>query len=101
MYYVLDFTVGFNFLVWRFFIASTILVMDYTYIKVYFLHAASGPGRCKINNGGCWHDSRDGLSFSACLVGVLISFWFSLISVHVFLFLFFILWVSGVGFSNR
>ncbi|XP_030942422.1 vacuolar-sorting receptor 3-like [Quercus lobata] len=27
---------------------------------------ASGPGRCKINNGGCWHDSRDGHSFSAC-----------------------------------
>lgn len=28
---------------------------------------ASGPGRCKINNGGCWHDSQDGQSFSACL----------------------------------
>nr|CAN79862.1 hypothetical protein VITISV_021998 [Vitis vinifera] len=29
---------------------------------------ASGPGRCKINNGGCWHDSQDGQSFSACLI---------------------------------
>ncbi|CAN0927154.1 Vacuolar-sorting receptor 3 [Linum grandiflorum] len=29
----------------------------------------SGPGRCKINNGGCWHESRDGHAFSACLVG--------------------------------
>ncbi|KAL6013111.1 Vacuolar-sorting receptor 3 [Asimina triloba] len=28
---------------------------------------ASGPGRCKINNGDCWHDTRDGHSFSACL----------------------------------
>ncbi|KAI3769998.1 hypothetical protein L6452_01116 [Arctium lappa] len=28
---------------------------------------ASGPGRCKINNGGCWHESRDGDTFSACL----------------------------------
>ncbi|CAH1450459.1 unnamed protein product [Lactuca virosa] len=28
---------------------------------------ASGPGHCKINNGGCWHESRDGDSFSACL----------------------------------
>ncbi|KAL1296132.1 hypothetical protein AAHE18_19G261300 [Arachis hypogaea] len=28
---------------------------------------ASGPGRCKINNGGCWHDARNGHAFSACL----------------------------------
>ncbi|XP_057494588.1 vacuolar-sorting receptor 3-like [Actinidia eriantha] len=28
---------------------------------------ASGPGRCKINNGGCWHETRDGHAFSACL----------------------------------
>ncbi|KAI4318764.1 hypothetical protein MLD38_032433 [Melastoma candidum] len=28
---------------------------------------ASGPGRCQINNGGCWQDSRDGRSYSACL----------------------------------
>ncbi|XP_057964346.1 vacuolar-sorting receptor 3-like [Malania oleifera] len=28
---------------------------------------ASGLGRCKINNGGCWHDTRDGHTFSACL----------------------------------
>ncbi|KAK6945989.1 PA domain [Dillenia turbinata] len=28
---------------------------------------ASGPGRCKINNGGCWHDSRDNQTFSACV----------------------------------
>ncbi|XAR72961.1 hypothetical protein NMG60_11019778 [Bertholletia excelsa] len=28
---------------------------------------ASGPGRCKINNGGCWHETRDGRTYSACL----------------------------------
>ncbi|KAE8687695.1 Vacuolar-sorting receptor 1 [Hibiscus syriacus] len=28
---------------------------------------ASGPGRCNINNGGCWHKSQDGHSYSACL----------------------------------
>uniref|UniRef100_A0A5B7B2G3 Putative Vaculolar sorting receptor 3 isoform 1 n=2 Tax=Davidia involucrata TaxID=16924 RepID=A0A5B7B2G3_DAVIN len=28
---------------------------------------ASGPGRCKINSGGCWHETRDGHYFSACL----------------------------------
>ncbi|XP_047337470.1 vacuolar-sorting receptor 3-like [Impatiens glandulifera] len=28
---------------------------------------ASGPGRCKINNGGCWHEVRNGISYSACL----------------------------------
>ncbi|KAI4367134.1 hypothetical protein MLD38_022904 [Melastoma candidum] len=28
---------------------------------------AAGPGRCKINNGGCWQGSRDGHSYSACL----------------------------------
>ncbi|KAF2320916.1 hypothetical protein GH714_031844 [Hevea brasiliensis] len=26
----------------------------------------SGPGRCKLNNGGCWHESRNGHTFSAC-----------------------------------
>ncbi|KAK4491149.1 hypothetical protein RD792_001873 [Penstemon davidsonii] len=28
---------------------------------------ASGPGRCKISNGGCWHENRNGITFSACL----------------------------------
>lgn len=32
------------------------------------LFVASGPGRCKINNGGCWHESRGGEEYSACLV---------------------------------
>ncbi|XP_038684742.1 vacuolar-sorting receptor 3-like [Tripterygium wilfordii] len=27
----------------------------------------SGSGRCKINNGGCWHESRNGHTFSACV----------------------------------
>ncbi|XP_073008579.1 vacuolar-sorting receptor 1-like [Typha latifolia] len=27
---------------------------------------AAGPGRCRINNGGCWLGSRDGSTFSAC-----------------------------------
>ncbi|KAL4308453.1 hypothetical protein GQ457_01G000970 [Hibiscus cannabinus] len=26
-----------------------------------------GPGRCTINNGGCWHESRHGIAYSACL----------------------------------
>nr|XP_017259200.1 PREDICTED: vacuolar-sorting receptor 3-like [Daucus carota subsp. sativus] len=33
----------------------------------YTFCAASGPGRCKVNNGGCWHETRDGHTFSACL----------------------------------
>ncbi|GAB2292127.1 Vacuolar-sorting receptor 3 [Dionaea muscipula] len=32
----------------------------------YSLCKASGVGRCKINNGGCWHESRNGQTFSAC-----------------------------------
>ncbi|KAL3814311.1 hypothetical protein ACJIZ3_015579 [Penstemon smallii] len=28
---------------------------------------ASGPGRCKISNGGCWHENRNGITFSACV----------------------------------
>ncbi|RZC54682.1 hypothetical protein C5167_013543 [Papaver somniferum] len=28
---------------------------------------ASGRGRCNINNGGCWHETRDEHTFSACL----------------------------------
>ncbi|KAJ4838721.1 Vacuolar-sorting receptor 6 [Turnera subulata] len=27
---------------------------------------AYGPGRCAINNGGCWSETKNGLSFSAC-----------------------------------
>ncbi|KAJ6705269.1 RING FINGER AND PROTEASE ASSOCIATED DOMAIN-CONTAINING [Salix purpurea] len=27
---------------------------------------AIGPGRCEVNNGGCWSETRHGLSFSAC-----------------------------------
>ncbi|GMJ09798.1 vaculolar sorting receptor 3, VACUOLAR SORTING RECEPTOR 3, binding protein of 80 kDa 2;2 [Hibiscus trionum] len=26
-----------------------------------------GPGRCKISNGGCWHEARHGIAYSACL----------------------------------
>lgn len=29
---------------------------------------AFGPARCAINNGGCWSESRNGFSFSACSV---------------------------------
>lgn len=32
----------------------------------------SGPGKCKINNGGCWHESKDGHTYSACLVSDLL-----------------------------
>ncbi|XP_031480119.1 vacuolar-sorting receptor 3-like isoform X2 [Nymphaea colorata] len=28
--------------------------------------SCEGPGRCQFNNGGCWHDTRDGLTVSAC-----------------------------------
>lgn len=28
---------------------------------------ANGPGRCRINNGGCWQESKDYKTFSACL----------------------------------
>lgn len=27
----------------------------------------SGPGKCRINNGGCWQESKDGRTYSACL----------------------------------
>ncbi|CAA6669866.1 unnamed protein product [Spirodela intermedia] len=27
---------------------------------------AVGPGRCALNNGGCWSETRDGKTFSAC-----------------------------------
>ncbi|CAL5410657.1 unnamed protein product [Camellia sinensis] len=27
---------------------------------------AVGPGRCTINNGGCWSETRNGKTFSAC-----------------------------------
>ncbi|XP_039117679.1 vacuolar-sorting receptor 4-like [Dioscorea cayenensis subsp. rotundata] len=27
---------------------------------------AIGPGKCRIKNGGCWQDTRNGMTFSAC-----------------------------------
>jgi hypothetical protein len=27
---------------------------------------ASGIGRCEISNGGCWQETRDGKTISAC-----------------------------------
>ncbi|GAA0172927.1 extracellular matrix structural protein [Lithospermum erythrorhizon] len=27
---------------------------------------AVGPGRCSVNNGDCWSETRNGISFSAC-----------------------------------
>jgi len=48
--------------------------------------AAHGPGRCAISNGGCWSDTKDGITLSACsvqycylLLFVCISF---LVTVH-------------------
>ncbi|XP_044497330.1 vacuolar-sorting receptor 6-like isoform X1 [Mangifera indica] len=32
----------------------------------YLYCEAYGPGRCEINNGGCWTDAKNGLTFSAC-----------------------------------
>lgn len=32
----------------------------YTYCE------AVGPGRCKLDNGGCWSETKDGRTFSAC-----------------------------------
>ncbi|KAL0376047.1 UNVERIFIED_CONTAM: Vacuolar-sorting receptor 3 [Sesamum calycinum] len=31
---------------------------------------ASGPGRCKISHGGCWHENRNGITFSACVMSM-------------------------------
>lgn len=28
---------------------------------------AVGPGRCSVNNGGCWSDTKNGIRFSACM----------------------------------
>ncbi|PWZ25006.1 Vacuolar-sorting receptor 1 [Zea mays] len=30
------------------------------------LSDAAGPGKCLINHGGCWHETRNGKTFSAC-----------------------------------
>jgi hypothetical protein len=40
------------------------------FILVSMLLAAAGPGKCLINHGGCWHETRNGKTFSACQVGV-------------------------------
>lgn len=44
---------------------------DFFYLCFYAL--ASGPGRCKLNNGGCWKETQDGLTYSACQVGSVFS----------------------------
>lgn len=51
--------------------------MHYTFIEEYYLWLpASGPGRCKVNNGGCWHEARDGHAFTACTVSDLYAYFF-------------------------
>ncbi|KAL8508686.1 hypothetical protein ACS0TY_019076 [Phlomoides rotata] len=32
----------------------------------YISCAAVGPGRCSVNDGGCWSETKNGLRFSAC-----------------------------------
>ncbi|XP_074268946.1 vacuolar-sorting receptor 6-like [Silene latifolia] len=32
---------------------------------------ANGPGRCSMNNGGCWSETKNGKTFSACSVSEL------------------------------
>ncbi|KAL8508687.1 hypothetical protein ACS0TY_019076 [Phlomoides rotata] len=38
----------------------------------YISCAAVGPGRCSVNDGGCWSETKNGLRFSACRVQTLI-----------------------------
>lgn len=49
---------------------------------------ASGSGRCEINNGGCWKDSRHGRTYSACTVshqlGYLLSACVVAIQKHIY-----------------
>lgn len=33
------------------------------------LKPASGALRCGLNNGGCWKETKDGRTYSACIVG--------------------------------
>ena len=35
------------------------------------METARGPGRCKIDNGGCWQESQGSVTFSACQVSLL------------------------------
>lgn len=43
----------------------SIMLWHHSYKSIF---AASGPGRCKLNHGGCWHETRNGRSYSACVV---------------------------------
>lgn len=38
--------------------------------EVVLVCAATGLGRCKVDNGGCWQDKRGDVSFSACMVSL-------------------------------
>jgi hypothetical protein len=33
-----------------------------------FCSAATGVGRCKVDNAGCWQEKRGDIAFSACQV---------------------------------
>ena len=35
------------------------------------METARGPGRCKIDNGGCWQESQGSATYSACQVSLL------------------------------
>lgn len=53
-----------------FILVSSLIVQCFVLkqILVFSPFVASGPGRCKINDGGCWHAEKNGHAFSACLV---------------------------------
>jgi hypothetical protein len=44
------------------------------------METARGPGRCKIDNGGCWQESQGSVTYSACQVSLLCGLTFYLTS---------------------
>lgn len=51
---------------------SILNVYNLMYILSLLGLVATGPGRYNVNNnGGCWQESRNGLSMSACVVSYL------------------------------
>jgi hypothetical protein len=37
-------------------------------LKFMNVETATGPGRCRVDNTGCWIETQGGLTFSACQV---------------------------------
>lgn len=57
---------------------------------------AFGPARCTINNGGCWSETKNGLTFSACSVQWFIPYFVLSPMIFCYSVMLFVVWPNSL-----